>query len=310
MSSGIPAPSPMGGAGNAPAVGAAVACYTLWGLMPLVFVFMAQHGIGSWEIVAERCAWSVLWAAGLVVLSRRGPQALLVFRSPKTLFWLVVSALTISLNWILFIWAVTDGNILESSLGYYLNPLLNMAVGAVLFRERLSRAGLVAVALAAVGVVLHAIALGHLPWFGLGLAGTFCLYGVIRKQVAADAQTGLLVECLVLAIPGIVGTVWLEATGAGHFGASPMATLLLLSIGPVTVVPLVMFAWAARRMPLSTLGFIQFIGPTIQFVLALSMGDELPPLRALSFAFVWAGVAVFIWSAFTQARRRAVQRQA
>jgi chloramphenicol-sensitive protein RarD len=310
VSQATPAPSPAGGAGSGLAVGAAVACYSLWGLMPLVFVYMGGHGIGSWEVVAERCAWSFLWAGALVVLSRQRAEVMEVLRSPRTVFWLAVSSLTIGVNWTLFVWAVNQGHTLETSLGYYLNPLLNMAVGAVLFRERLSRASVAAVVLAGIGVILQALALGRMPWVGLTLAASFCTYGVIRKKVAAGAQTGLFVECLVLAVPGVVATLWLEAKGLGNFGASPVATLLLLSVGPVTVIPLVLFAWAARRMPLSTLGFIQFIGPTLQFFVALGMGDRLSTLRAVSFLFVWAGVAVFSWSAFSQARLKAAQRQA
>ena len=158
------------------------------------------------------------------------------------------------------------------------------------------------------GVAIQTVALGHLPVVSLVLAVSFCGYGIVRKRVAADAQTGLLVECLLLSLPGLAYVVWLERSGAGHFGATLPATAWLLACGPITATPLMLFAWAARRIPLSFMGFLQFLGPTIGFTIGISQGEAFTPVRAASFVFIWAGAVVFAWGAWrrSQALRRAV----
>ena len=284
------------------AVVAGVACYTLWGVLPLYLHAVAAAGPAPLEIIAHRALWSVPWAGLLVLLARQGRHALEVLKTPRTVALLALSALLIALNWTLYVWAVAQGRILEGSLGYYINPLMNMAAGAILFRERLDWVGWSAIALAALGVGVQTLALGHPPYISLILALTFTAYGLIRKQVSADAQTGLFVECLVLAAPTLAYIIWLERTGAGHFLVGVKPALLLLLAGPVTVVPLMLFAWAARRLPLSTIGFLQFIGPTMQFIIGVAGGESLTPLRAASFGFIWAGVAVFAIGAWRKTR--------
>jgi chloramphenicol-sensitive protein RarD len=199
--------------------------------------------------------------------------------------------------------AATTGHKLDASLAYYINPLLNMAAGALIFRERFTRSGAVAIALAVVGVILQAVAIGHPPWMALGMATTFGLYGVIRKRLPVGAQAGLLVEALLLAPLGLTYIVWLHAHGGGHFGQGAVTTLLILSVGPATAIPLAMFAYAARGLPLSTVGFLQFILPTLVFAIAMATGEALTPLRALSFAFIWAGVAVFLAGSLAASRQ-------
>lgn len=292
------------------AVAAGVLCYLIWGFIPLAFQQMAHQGAGPWEIMANRAVWGVLCALLLVLLAKQGQQTLSILRSPKTLGWLFASASIIAGNWIIYILAVNNGRTLDASLGYYLNPLLNMAAGAWIFRERISGAGKIAMALAAVGVVLQTLALGHAPWISLGLALTFAIYGIIRKRVQADAQTGLFIECLILTLPGLAYMVWLQGTGQAHFGANTSATLWLLFAGPVTVIPLALFSWAARRMPLSSMGFLQFLAPTIVFFIGLSQGEPLSLLRVVSFVFIWAAVAVFIYGAVRTARAVATQNTA
>ena len=299
--SGAPS-APPAGVGARGAVIAGVACYTLWGVLPIYLHAVAAAGAGPMEVIAHRALWSVPWAGLLVLLARQGRQSLDVLKTPRTLALLALSALLIAGNWTLYVWAVSQGRLLEGSLGYYINPLMNMAAGAILFRERLDLVGWGAIALAALGVGVQALALGHPPYISLTLALTFTCYGLIRKQVLADAQTGLFVECLVLAAPAMAYIVWLERTGAGHFLGHVQPTLLLLLAGPVTVVPLMLFAWAARRLPLSTIGFLQFIGPTLQFLIGVEGGESLTPLRAASFGFIWAGVAVFAFGAWRKTR--------
>ncbi len=282
---------------------AGVGCYLLWGFIPLVFQQMAHQGADAWEIMGHRAVWGLLWALLLVLIARQWTQVVAVFRQPKVLGWLALSAVLIATNWTTYVVAVNNGRTLDASLGYYLNPLLNMAAGAWLFRERIDRFGAAAIGLAAVGVVLQTLALGHAPWVSLLLAFSFAAYGIIRKRVSVEAQTGLFMECLLLAAPGLAWVIYIQATGQGHFTASPAATFWLLFAGPATVIPLALFAWAARRMPLSSMGFLQFLAPTIVFFIGMMQGEALGALRIASFAFIWLGAAVFAVGAVLKVRR-------
>jgi chloramphenicol-sensitive protein RarD len=176
-----------------------------------------------------------------------------------------------------------------------------MAAGALMFRERIDRLGKAAIALALVGVAVQAAALGQLPWVSIVLALSFGGYGVVRKKVAADAQTGFLVETLFAFVPAAAYAVWLQAHGGGHLG-EPVAGARLIAGGPITATPRLLLSWAARRMPLSVMGFLQFLGPTISFVIGVLQGEPFTPLRALSFVFIWGGAAVFLWGAWKRSR--------
>jgi chloramphenicol-sensitive protein RarD len=287
---------------------AGLSCYVIWGFAPLVFQQMGLAGADAFEIMGHRALWSVMWAAFLVWLARQGPQVWQVLGQPKTLGLLFVSTCLIAANWTLFVWSVNHGRLLETSLGYYLTPLINMAAGAALFRERIDRWGQAAIALAAVGVGVQALALGHLPLISLTLAFSFGAYGIIRKSVKADAQTGLFIECMFLTLPGI-GYLWfLGQTGGAHFFDSPQTAFWLVLAGPFTVLPLMLFSWAARRMPLSTMGFLQFLAPTISFAIGVSQGEPFGALRAASFGFIWAGAAVFALGAWRRLHAAKIDR--
>lgn len=283
------------------ALTAGIGCYLIWGFVPLVFQAVNRLGVGPWEILAHRIVWSIPTALLFVLLARQGPQVLAVLRNPRTLAWLFLSSLLIAINWVVFIWAVTSNRLLESSLGYYINPLVSMAAGALIFRERIDRIGQVAIGFALVGVAVQAVALGQLPWVSLVLAFSFGGYGVVRKQVAADAQTGFLVETLLVGFAAVAYIVWLAGQGGSHF-ADPGTAAWLIACGPITAIPLVLFSWAARRVPLSLMGFLQFIAPTISFVIGLAQGELFTPLRALSFAFIWGGASVFLYGAWRRSR--------
>jgi chloramphenicol-sensitive protein RarD len=281
---------------------AGLGAYGLWGFLPLYFHLLGKLGVGTGEMIAHRTLWAVFWAFGLVWLSRQGGEVRRVLREPRTMALLALSTAAIFVNWTIYVLAVDHGKVIEASLGYYINPLLNMAVGALFFKDRMPLTGKIAIGLATAGVAVQTLALGHLPFISLGLAISFCLYGVVRKQVKADAQTGLFVECLYLALPGLAYVIWLQSQGQGHFLSNPGVAMLLLAAGPATVVPLALFAWSARRMSLTALGFLQFVAPTLQFFVGLWLGEVFTPMRALSFAFIWAGVAVFAWGAWRASR--------
>jgi chloramphenicol-sensitive protein RarD len=298
---------PISAAESRAATLSAVACFLMWGLMPLMFQAMGRAGISPAEITGHRALWSVFWAGALVLVAYQGRQVLSILRQPKTLGLLTLSALLIGSNWLIFLIAVNHGHTLEASLGYYINPIMNMLAGTLLFRERISRLGWVAVGLAVIGVLFQTLALGHPPIMSLTLALTFCLYSVIRKQVAADAQSGLFIECLILTLPGAAYVAWLQMQGQGHLTTSLSDFTLLLLLGPATVIPLAAFSWSARRIPLSTLSFIQFIGPTVQFGIGLANGEPFTQLRAISFAFIWSGVLVFAYGAWKKTRPLDVQ---
>lgn len=282
---------------------AGVACYMVWGFLPLLFMGMAKLGFSAPEILAHRALWSVIFAGVIVLLARQGAQVRRVLTSPRTMGWLALSTALIVLNWGAYVWATTHQHTIEASLGYYINPLLNMVAGMVLFREKIDRWGWVAIGAAAVGVVLQAIALGRAPWLSLFIALSFASYAVIRKRVQADAQTGLFVECLLMLPFGAAALVWMSQTGQSVGFASPVHWAWAVACGLITVLPLVLFSWSARRLPLSIIGFLQFLAPTIQFGIGVVSGEPLTPLRIASFVFIWTGAAIFV--AAMLARRRA-----
>lgn len=285
---------------------AGMSCYTIWGLFPIYMHALGSAGVSPLEITAERTAWALLWAGGLVVAARKAGELTRVLSEPRTLGLLLASSLLIGINWLLYVIAVNSGRTLEASLGYYINPLMNMAAGALFFRERIDRIGLAAIGLAAVGVAAQTVAVGHPPLLSLGLAISFCGYGLIRKQVNADAQTGLFVETAILALPALAYVIWLQRQGLGHFGADTRTTVLLLCAGPLTVAPLALFSWAARRLPLVALGFLQFIAPTLQFFVGVASGEAFTPMRAAAFGFIWVGAGVFAFGAWRRTRRLAM----
>jgi chloramphenicol-sensitive protein RarD len=284
------------------AVLAGLGCYILWGLVPLVFQLMGRLGVGAFEIMAHRIVWGFVAVLILIGVSHQRRELMAVLRTPRTVAWLALSAALIATNWTIFVWSVNNGRTLETSLGYYISPLVSMAAGAFIFRERIGRIGQVAIALAVVGVIIQAVALGHLPYISVGLALTFGSYGIVRKRVAADASVGLFVECLILFLPALAYITWLEHAGGGNFLASVPATAWLVASGPITAAPLVLFSWAARRMPLSTMGFLQFLAPTMTFVIGVTEGEAFSPLRGASFAFIWIGAAVFLYGMWRKAR--------
>jgi chloramphenicol-sensitive protein RarD len=282
---------------------AAMGAFVIWGLFPIYLKPLGE--VPALEIMAHRIVWCCLlvfaWLAWKRGLGDVG-QALAV---PATRWRLVASALLISLNWLIYVWAIGSGHVLDSSLGYFINPLLNVALGVIVFSERLNRAQWLAVGLAAGGVIYLTIATGRPPWIALSLAATFGGYGLIRKVIAVESVPGLATETLLLLPFAGAYLLWLQWNGTAALGHSTvLVDTLLLASGLVTALPLAMFAFGARQIPLSTLGILQYIGPTLQFLSGLFIfHEQFPPSRAIGFMLIWTALAVYAANGLWRNRR-------
>jgi chloramphenicol-sensitive protein RarD len=277
----------------------AVAAYALWGVLPLYFHILT--GVPALQVLAHRVVWSVLLLVGIVVLLKRGGAMLTAARG-RTLLLLCASAALIAVNWLVYIWSVQHGHVLEASLGYFINPLVNVALGMLVLGERLRKWQGVAIAIAGAGVLLMTLSGGGAVWISLVLALSFGLYGLVRKVAAIDALGGLTIETLLLAPLCIAWLGYSATQGATGFGQSVRLDILILLAGVITATPLLMFAAAARRMPLSTLGLLQYLAPTLQFGIALLLGEPLRPVHFIVFPLIWAGCALYAWDTIRTAR--------
>ncbi|MCJ8156379.1 EamA family transporter RarD [Sphingomonas sp. LaA6.9] len=277
--------------------------YLIWGFLPAYFKLLSA--VLPSEVVAQRIIWSVAFLALLIAIKGSFPTLRAALANPSALRILAATALLIAANWLIYVWAIVNSHVLESSLGYFLNPLVNVAMGVVLLKERLGRAQMIAVALAAIGVTVLAIGAGSGLWISLSLAFTFATYGLLRKIAPVESLEGLSVETLILA-PFALGYLWwLSHTGGLAFGADMGISLLLAAGGIVTAVPLLLFAAAARRMPYATLGLLQYLAPTLQFLLAVfAYGEPLTTAHLICFGFIWSGLAIFAVSGISDMRRR------
>lgn len=285
-------------------------CYTIWGCLPLYF--RALDHIRPDEMLAHRIIWSVPTGLILIMIARNWQQ----LRAALTLqhvLWLSVSAALIGVNWLLYIWAVDQERVMEASLGYYINPLINVLIGAVFFSERLRIAQWISVALATVGVAVMTSALGYLPWVALVLCFTFAFYSVIRKQVQVDSRAGFVVEAALLAPLALIWLGWFVGQPDGRWmGEGGWDIPMLIAAGPITAVPLILFAIAAKRLRLSTIGMMQYIGPTLQFLISVFVFQEAFGLtHAIAFAFIWTALVVFtVDSLMGEAKARRLARAA
>jgi chloramphenicol-sensitive protein RarD len=281
----------------------ALAAYTLWGLLPIYW--KALHGIPLGEVLAHRVLWSAATILLLLAALRKIPDFRRVLSQPRKLTWLGVSALLIGCNWTIYILAVYRGELMQASLGYYINPLMSVGMGVVILRERLTRLQIAAVALAAMGVAALAYQHSGIPWVSLGLSLTFACYGYAKKRLAVESLTGLAVETLWLAPLAGLYLGWLSlgpVQTAPAFGSTAYATSLLLGTGAITLAPLFFFNAAARRLPLSTMGFYQYISPSIQLGLAVLLFHEpFTRIHAISFGFIWAALGLYTVDAIRKA---------
>ncbi|MDC9614521.1 EamA family transporter RarD [Xenorhabdus khoisanae] len=283
----------------------ALGAYFIWGLAPIYFKSIQY--VPPDEIVSHRVIWSVFFMVLMLTVTRHWRQVRAIVRQPKTLLLLGFTAFTITSNWLTYIWAVNNNHLLEASLGYFINPLVSVLFGMFFLGERFRRMQWIAVALAFTGVLIQVVQFGSVPVIGLYLATTFAVYGLIRKKLGVDAQTGMLVE-----------TVWVFPVALSYllfFTNSPTSNMLentyslnlmLIAAGIITTVPLLFFTAAAAHLRLSTLGFFQYLGPTMMFLLAtLVYGEEIGPDRLITFGFIWAALILFTLDAlYTQRRLR------
>lgn len=271
----------------------ATGAYICWGLLPLYWKAL-QH-VSTFEILAHRIVWALLVAFGLLALRHRWGWLGHAARSPRTLLIFATSALLLFVNWFVYIWAVNQGNIVETSLGYFINPLVNVLLGVLILKERLRMGQGLAVAVALIGVLLLTTLYGSFPWVALTLALSFGGYGLLRKTAALGALEGFTLETLLLAPPALAYLAYRELTGVAAFGHTSLTTdALIAASGLITAAPLLLFAAGARRIPLTTLGILQYIAPTMQFLIGVAVyGEPLSPQRLAGFAIIWLALAIY-----------------
>ncbi|MEZ8807392.1 EamA family transporter RarD [Vibrio atlanticus] len=271
----------------------AVAAYTMWGIAPIYFKSLSE--VSPFEILSHRVVWSFFLLAFLLHMSRGWRKVRDTLTSKPKMLYLVATSILVGANWLIFIWAVNSNHMLDASLGYYLNPLINVLLGMFFLGERLRKLQWFAVALAAIGVIIQLIAFGSVPIVAIALAFSFGFYGLLRKKVSLEAQTGLFIETLVMLPIAATYLLFIADSATSDFSMNPMQlNLLLVAAGVITTVPLLCFTGAATRLKLSTLGFFQYIGPSLMFLLAvLIYGEAFTSDKAITFAFIWGALVIF-----------------
>ena len=285
---------------------AGLAAYGMWGAFPLYWPLLEPAG--AVELLAHRVAWTAVVMVVLVVAFRLRSSFLGLLRTPRTRWLLVLASVLISVNWGTFIWGVNNEHVVETSLGYFINPLVTVLAGVVVLGERLRPLQWTALGLAALAVAGLTWDYGRPPWVALTLAFSFAAYGLVRKKADVGAVEGLAVETAVVTPVAVGYLVWLQLAGQSHaFDDPPWHFLLLATSGAVTAVPLILFGAAATRVPLTTLGLLQYVAPTLQFLLGVALlGEPMPTARLVGFAVIWASLVIFT---FDSARQRHRSRQ-
>lgn len=279
----------------------AVSAYFLWGFLPLYMKAVAH--ISPAEVVAHRVIWSVPFALVVLILLRRTSDIRAALASPKMILMAAATAAVISVNWGLYVWSIGSGHALEAALGYYINPLFSVLLGAIVLRERLKRLQWAAIAVAAAGVLVLTVAAGKAPWVALGMTLTWGTYALLKRRLPIGPNQGFLLEVLIL-LPLALGYVAkLHLSGESHFGLSAFDTTMLLGLGAVTAGPLMLYANGAKRLRLSTIAILQYIAPTMIFLTAVFIfGEPFGAARAVAFPMIWASVAIYLYSIFRQTR--------
>ena len=282
---------------------AGLVAYCLWGVLPIYFV--AVRDVDTMEVLVHRIIWAVPFGAAIIHLRHQWGEVWRALTHTKMLAYLSLTAILIAGNWLVYILAVQRDQIFQASLGYYINPLLFAVAGVFLMGEKLRRPQTIAVSLAAIGVLVLTVSGGQFPAIALFLGTSFTIYGIIRKKVVIGGMPGLFVETLVLLLPGLIYLLMLISRGEAVFGSGvPAMSGTLVLAGPITVIPLLAFALAARRLNLSTVGMLQFIAPTLQFLIGVYYGERLTTAHIVCFGCIWIAVALFSWDAWRSARKQ------
>lgn len=270
----------------------AILAYGSWGLLPLYWKLFL--GVPALEVLSHRILWSTVFLVSILAGQRRLPELQAVGRSPQLLKALFLTAALLAFNWGIYIYGVNSDRIVETSLGYYINPLVTVLLGMIVFKERLNRQQWLAVALAFGGVALLVLNLGQVPWIALGLAFSFAFYGLVRKLVAIGPLVGLAMETIVLAPIALLVVGYWQMSGVGHWGDSALLIAAMVGAGVITSMPLLWFNTATKQLPLSTMGFLQYIAPSLQLLVGVFLyGEPFTPTHALTFGCIWAGLAVY-----------------
>ncbi|TLU64662.1 EamA family transporter RarD [Thalassotalea litorea] len=280
----------------------AICAYTIWGLAPIYFKLLQQ--VSATEILMHRVVWSFLLLVAIIFAMGNWSTVRAVLKQPKTVAWLGLTAVVLAINWLIFIWAVNNDHILEASLGYYINPLFNVALGMIFLGERLSKWQGIAVLLAFTGVAIQLISLGTIPYIALALAASFGIYGLLRKKLMVDSVSGLFIESAWLMPAAMIyWAFFLNTSTSNLLGNEMQLNGLLIAAGLVTTAPLLFFTGAAKRLTLATLGFFQYIGPSIMFVIAITVFHE--PLvfeKLITFACIWTALVIYSLDSYRKHR--------
>lgn len=270
-----------------------MSAFLLWGLLP--FLMKALSHISAYEVVAHRVIWSIPIVGVILIVTRRTSDIKAAFRSPKTLGMAVICSFLISVNWGIYVWAISVGKTMETSMGYYITPLLAILIGATILGEKLNNGQKLSSVIAAIAVAILAWDLGAVPWVSLGLAGSWSIYAFLRKTLPIGANQGFMLEVLILFIPAVCLIIWLTSTGQSHFGPTGLNDILLLMFcGVATAVPLMLFTNATRQIRMATIGILQFIAPSIIFLVAVFAFDEpFNQVKLVAFVLIWIAMAIF-----------------
>lgn len=279
----------------------ALSANVLWGFLPILL--KAIDSVGAIELVANRVVWSIPIAFVILFFLKRTGDILPTFKDGKKMLVLASSALIISLNWGVYVWAVVSGHIVDAALGYFINPLVIVAFGGIFFGERFQRLQIISLALATLAVILLTVMNGVFPWVSAVLAVSFAVYALLRKRVDVGPAQGFMIEILLISCLAIPYLLWLSSSGEGTFGSSTRDTWLLLACGPATALPLIFYASGAKLLPLSTVGILQYLTPTIQFLIGVFYFKEsFSQWQLIGFVMIWTSLAIYTYSMLQQQR--------
>ena len=284
--------------------GFAMTAYLFWGILPLYMKALAH--IPAFEVIAHRIVWSVPVAGVVLLALGRLGDVKVAFRNPRTIAMASLTAALVTINWGTYVWAIGAGHSLDAALGYFINPLFSIALGAILLKEKLAPTQIVAICLAAAAVIILTVKAGTLPWVALSLTFSWGFYAFFRKTLPVGANQGFFIEVLLLCIPAALYILYLEARGEGHFYQTGLSdTALLLGCGLVTALPLMIFANGAKLLRMSTIGIMQYVVPTMVFLIAVFLFKEpFGTTQLIAFSLIWAGLALYSWSMLRQSRER------